>query len=155
MKNINEKIGISSSLIIIVGCLMKAFHLQGTSFVLTFGFLIFSLVFIPVIIYSQLKDKKIVYALGCFFTSTLMIGVLFKVMHWPYANFLIAWSVTIALFAIMPLYLISTYSNQINEGFTKEDRIIKVLIGTFIIAFLSMWYAMISLNQVPSPYSIP
>jgi hypothetical protein len=58
MKNINEKIGISSSIIIIVGCLMKAFHLQGTSFVLTSGFLFFSLIFMPSIIFSQLKEKK-------------------------------------------------------------------------------------------------
>jgi hypothetical protein len=155
MNQINSKIGITSSIIIMIGCLLKAFHLQGTGALISLGFLLFSLVFIPTLVYSQLKDKKIIYALGFFFTSTLMLGVLFKVMHWPYANFLISWSVTIALFAIMPLYFITTYSNKINEEFTKEDRTRKVFIGVFIVAFLSMWYLMIDIQQIPSPYSIP
>ena len=60
MNNLNEKIGISSSLIIIVGCLLKAFHLQGAVVVLTSGFLFFCLIFMPSIIFSQLKEKKII-----------------------------------------------------------------------------------------------
>ena len=44
MDNINTKIGISSSIIIIAGCLLKAFHLQGAAIVLTSGFLFFSLI---------------------------------------------------------------------------------------------------------------
>ena len=138
-----------------IGCLLKAFHFQGAGALILLGFVLFSLVLIPTLVYSQLKDKKIVYALGFFFASTLMLGVLFKVMYWPYANFLISWSVTIALFAIIPLYFMTTYSNKINEEFTKEDRARKVFIGVFIVAFLSMWYLMIDLQQIPSPYSIP
>ena len=67
-------------------------------------------------------------------------------MHWAGANFLISWSVTIALFAIMPLYFITIYSNKINEAFTKEYRTRKVFIGVFIVAFLSMCYLMIDLT---------
>ena len=40
MNNLNEKIGINSSLIIIVGCLLKAFHIQEAAVVLTSGFFI-------------------------------------------------------------------------------------------------------------------
>ena len=76
-------------------------------------------------------------------------------MHWPYANFLISWSLTIFLFGITPIYFISNYSAKINEDFTKEDRIKNILIGVFTLVFLSLWYAMIDLSQIPSPYSIP
>ena len=31
MNNLNEKIGITSSIIIMVGCLLKAFHLKGAA----------------------------------------------------------------------------------------------------------------------------
>ena len=155
MNNLNEKIGISSSLIIIVGCLLKAFHLQGAAVVLTSGFLFFSLIFMPSIIFSQLKEKKIIHAIAGFLLSTLILGVLFKTMHWPYANFLISWSLTIFLFGITPIYFISNYSAKINEDFTKEDRIKNILIGVFTLVFLSLWYAMIDLSQIPSPYSIP
>ena len=155
MNNLNEKIGISSSLIIIVGCLLKAFHLQGAAVLLTSGFFLFSLIFLPSIILSQLKQKKIIHSIAGFFLSTLIIGVLFKIMHWPYANFLISWSLTIFLFGITPIYFISNYSAKINEDFTKEDRIKNILIGVFTLVFLSLWYAMIDLSKIPSPYSIP
>jgi hypothetical protein len=155
MDNINTKIGISSSIIIIFGCLLKAFHLQGASIVLTIGFLSFSLIFMSFIILSQLKEKKIIHAIAAVFLSTLILGVLFKIMHWPYANFLISWSVTISLFGIMPIYIISNYSSEINESFTKKDRMKKIQIGVFILVFLSLWYSMIDLSKIPSPYSIP
>ena len=155
MNNLNEKIGITSSIIIIIGCLLKALHLQGAAVVLTLGFLIFSLIFMPSIIFSQLKEKKIIHAIAGFFLSTLILGVLFKIMHWPFANFLISWSVTISLFGIVPIYIIRNYYTKTNENFSKKDRMKNILIGILILALLSLWYAMIDLSKIPSPYSIP
>ena len=155
MNNLTEKIGIISSFIIIVGCLLKAFHLQGAAVVLTSGFLFFSFIFIPAIIWAQLKRKKPIQAIAGLFLSTLTLGVLFKIMHWPYANFLISWSVTISLFGITPIYFVSNYYTKINEDFSKEDRMKNILIGVFILVLLSLWYAMIDLSKIPSPYSIP
>ena len=155
MNNLNEKIGITSSIIIIVGCLLKAFHLQGAAVVLTSGFLIFSLIFMPFIIFSQLKEKKIIHSIAGFFLSILIIGVLFKIMHWPYANFLICWSVTISLFGIAPFYIIMNYYTKINENFSKKDRMKNIIVGIFILTLLALWYAMIDLSNPPNPYSIP
>ena len=153
--NLNVKIGLSSSIMIIVGCLFKAFHLQGAAIVLTSGFLFFSLIFMPFIIWSQLKENKIIHAIAGFFLSTLILGVLFKIMHWPFANFLISWSVTIALFGITPTYIIRNYYAKTNENFSKKDRMKNILIGIFILTLLSLWYAMIDISKTPSPYSIP
>ena len=155
MNNLHEKIGITSSIIIIVGCLLKAFHLQGAAIVLTSGFLMFSLIFMPSIIFSQLKEKKMIHAIAGFFLSTLIIGVIFKIMHWPFANFLISWGVTISLFGIVPIYIITNYYTKINENFSKKDRMQNIIIGIFILTLLSLWYTMIDLSKIPSPYSIP
>jgi hypothetical protein len=155
MNSLNEKIGITSSIIIIIGCLLKALHLQGGAVVLTLGFIIFSLIFMPSIIFSQLKKKKIIHSIAGFFLSTLIIGVLFKIMHWPFANFLISWSVTISLFGVTPIYIISNYYTKINKNFSKENRMKNILIGVFILAILSLKYAMMDLSKIPSPYSIP
>ncbi|MDG1900949.1 MAG: hypothetical protein P8I80_01860 [Bacteroidales bacterium] len=153
MENTNVKIGISSSIIIIVGCLFKMFHLQGAEEVLTLGFLIFSLVFMPFIIFSQIKERKIINGIAGIFVSALIIGVLFKIMFWPGANFLISWSVTISLFIITPIYILSNYFKTIDENFSKEDRMKKIIFGVFILTFLSLWYAMIDISS--APYSIP
>ncbi len=155
MNNINLKIGISSSVIIMLGCLLKAFHLQGAAIVLTSGFLLFSLIFMPFIIFTQLKEKKILYAILGFFLSALMLGVLFKIMHWRGANFLISWSITISLFGIMPIYFINSYISKRNNSLTKEDYMKKILIGVFVLSFLSLWYALIDISKIPNPYSIP
>ena len=155
MNNLNKTIGITSSIIIMAGCLLKAFHLQGAALLLTSGFLIFSLIFMPSIIFYQLKERKIIHAIAGFFLSTLILGVLFKIMHWPFANFLISWSVTISLFGVTPIYIISNYYTKINENFSKEDRMKSILIGVFILAILSLKYAMMDLSKIPSPYSIP
>ena len=155
MNTLKEKIGIISSVIIITGCLLKAFHLQGAAMVLTSGFFFFSLIFMPSIIFSQLKEKKLIHAIASFFLITLTLGVLFKIMHWPFANFLISWSVTISLFGITPIYIIKNYYAKTNESFNKKDRIKNILIGIFILTLLSLWYALIDLSKIPSPYSIP
>ena len=155
MNNLNVKIGLTSSIMIIVGCLFKAFHLQAAAIVLTSGFVFFSLIFMPFIIWSQLKENKIIHAIAGFFLSTLIFGVLFKIMHWPFANFLISWSVTIALFGITPTYIIRNYYAKTNENFSKKDRMKNILIGIFILTLLSLWYAMIDISKTPSPYSIP
>ena len=155
MNNLNEKIGIISIIIIIIGCLLKALYLQAAAIVLTSGFLIFSLIFMPSIIFSQLKEKKIIHSIAGFFLSTLILGVLFKIMNWPFANFLVSWSVTISLFGITPIYIIRNYCANVNEDFSKEDRMKNIVIGIFIFTLLSLWYAMIDLSTIPSPYSIP
>ena len=155
MNNINFKIGVSSSVIISLGCLLKAFHFPGAAMVLTSGFLFFSLIFMPGIIFGQLKDKKILYAILGFFLSALILGVLFKIMYWRGANFLISWSITISLFGIIPFYFIKSYLSGKNDNFSKEDQIKKRLIGVFIFLFLSLWYALIDVSKIPNPYSIP
>ena len=147
MNNINEKIGVSSSIIIIIGCLLKTFHLQGAGVILLLGGLIFCLIFIPTLIYSKLINKKLVSAAGFCFASISIIGVIFKLMHWPGANFLMQWSVTLILFGIMPIYFIRTYSDKINEQYTEQDRLKKIVIGIFIVAFFGMWYALIDLSK--------
>lgn len=155
MKNLKVRLGIISSVIIIVGCLFKAFHLAGAAVVVASGFVMFSLIFMPSLIFSQLKQKNIIHAIAGFFLSTLILGVLFKIMHWPFANFLISWTVTISLFIISPIYIIRNYYSKTNENFSKEDRRRNILIGVFIITLLSLWYVMIDLSKTPSPYSIP
>jgi uncharacterized membrane protein len=80
---------------------------------------------------------------------------LFKIMHWPFANFLISWTVTISLFCITPLYIIVNYLKKTNELFTKKNRLQNILIGILSLAFLSLWYALIDFSKTPNPYSIP
>ena len=155
MFNLKEKIGLISSLIIISGCILKAFQLPAAAITLVIGFLSFSLIFLPCIIFSQFKKKKIIHSIAGTFLAILILGVLFKLMYWPYANFLIAWSVTISLFFITPIYILTNYLSITNNDFTENKKKKNILIGIFILTILSLKYSMINLSTIPSPYAIP
>ena len=155
MSKINSKIGIISAIIIFIGCIFKAFHLKGATALFLAGNLSFSIVFIPAIIYNLLDKGKIFNSICCFFFCTVMLGATFKIMHWPYANFLITWSVTVSLFLLTPIYLFRLYKSCVDEKYNLDDKLEDVFIGVFILASLSMWYLMIDINQIPSPYSLP
>ena len=155
MKSIIFKLGILSSVLIILGCLFKAFHLQGAAAVLTIGFLFFALIFMPLIIVLQFKERKIIHALAGFLFSVLTLGVLFKIMQWPGAIFLISWSVTILLFIVTPLFIIQHFFKEINDSYTVKDRTNNILLGAIILAALSLWYALIDLSRTPGPYELP
>ena len=154
MNKINSKIGIISAIMIFIGCILKAFHIQGAAALFLAGNLSFSIVFIPAIIYNLLNKGEVFHSICGFLFSTMMLGVTFKVMHWPYANFLITWSVTFALFVLTPIYLFRIYKRAITDKYNIDDKLKDVFIGVFILACLSMWYLMIDINQVPSPYSL-
>ena len=153
MKNFSLKIGIGSSILIIVACLFKAFHWPGAGMLLSSGFLLFSFGFVPLLIVSLLKQKKIIESIAALFMSAITLGVLFKIMRWPYADFLITWIVTLSLFGLSPLYFFKTYSTKINDKFTLKDRNKRILVAVFILTILSLWFAMIDLSRDPSPFT--
>lgn len=159
MTELNSKvgmwIGMVSAAIILLGSFFKAFHLQGAAFVFVAGMLLFCFGFIPVVMVGLFKRGQGVLAFGSVFFSTMVLGALFKVMHWPYANFLIAWSLSIILFGVLPLHFLKTFRTQLSESYTQETKQNDVLLGILLIAFFATWYLLLDLSRVPSPYSWP
>lgn len=152
MNKRNSKIGIVSSIVILIGCLFKAFHFPGAAMIFVVGFLMFSIIFIPIVVLTQIKNKNFINGFGAISLSLIMLGILFKIMQWPYSNFLISWSVTISLFVITPLHIINTFVKKINNKYTEEKRLNDLLIGCFIFAILSMWYVLLDLSS--NPYNL-
>jgi hypothetical protein len=147
--------GMVSSATIFLGCLLKAFHLQGASFMFVSGTFLFALVFIPLFMRRLFKRNLGVKAIFSGFSGTLMLGALFKVMHWPSANFIIAWSISIILFGIIPVHFIQTFWTEANEDYTPEMKRKDLFLGVLMSAFFSSWYLLIDLSSTPSIYSWP
>ena len=119
------------------------------------GMLLFSIGFIPLLIWDLLKNKRWVWALFSAFLSALTMGALFKVMHWPYANYIIAWGISIILFGIIPVHFLKTFLTPVNETYPIEIRRRDVFLGALMLAFFSSWYLQMDLSRVPSVYSWP
>ena len=144
-------IGMASASTILLGCVFKALHLQGAAFVFIAGMSLFCFGFIPVLMVDLFKKGRVVLAMGSFFSSSLILGSLFKVMHWPYANFLISWSVSIILFGILPLHFLKTYGTKTSEVYTQEAKLRDVFLGILLMAFFAAWYLLLDLSRIPSP----
>ncbi|MDG1332722.1 MAG: hypothetical protein P8P74_10350 [Crocinitomicaceae bacterium] len=112
MKNTLVKSGLISSGLTLLGILFKIMHWPGASMMLVLGVAIFGLLFIPLMIVLKFKDEakpidKWVLSAGLILGMTTSVGVLFKVMHWPFASILILSSLAAFILLFVPTYFIT------------------------------------------------
>lgn len=115
--------------LIALGTVFKIFHWPGAAISLLLGFFILCFVFFPSALYFNYNSAK--RGLGVNLTAFLggtafMLGILFKVMHWPGASMLLLVGWTILLGAFIPLLLFSKLKEEISSG---EKRI--YVLGAF------------------------
>lgn len=144
MKNTVKISGIISAILILVGAIFKTMHWPGAGMMVVLGGLFFSLVFLPLMIILKFKDDesktdKLVFAFGFLMAMGAATGIVFKVMHWPYANFLMRWSITFFLFGYIPLY----YLTRIRRPELKFNTIINTVL---MMACGGMMYALFNLH---------
>jgi hypothetical protein len=111
MKTTMKITGNVSLVLVAAGTLFKIFYVQGASIILVLGFALLALIFFPSAIYmnyseQKIKEKTVLNLAALLGGVSLMIGFLFKVMHWQGANMLllIGWLVMLGVF--LPLLLI-------------------------------------------------
>ena len=144
MKTALQITGLSSALIILLGDFLKTFHLPGAATLIITGGIIFSLVFIPLLIVfnfkQQIKTDRWIFALGYLTGLSTVTGIIFKLMHWPYANAIMKWSISFFIFIYVPVYFIS----GINRTESKFNRIIN---SVLMMALGGMLYSLIDLSK--------
>lgn len=114
--------GVFSLSLIALGTVFKIFHWPGSAISLLLGFFILCFVFFPSALYLNYtaKRKGLGTNLAAFTGGTiLMIGVLFKVMHWPGTAMLLILGFGILLGIFVPLLLFSKLREEISS---KEKR---------------------------------
>ncbi len=135
--------GLTSALII-AGGFFKFQHWPGAAVLLFSGIILFSLVFLPLNIVMKYRDDKakenrLLMILGFILVITGSIGVLFKVMHFPYANILFYGSFLAFFVFFIPAYF-----------FTKirvpENKFNVIIQTTCMIAGCGMLFALFNLK---------
>jgi hypothetical protein len=144
MKSTVKISGIISAFLILSGSIFKTMHWPGAGFMILLGGLLFSLIFVPLMIVLKFKDDetttdKWVFAFGFILAMVAALGIVFKVFHWPYANFGMRWSVTLFLFGYIPLY----YFTRIRRPETKFNTTINMVL---MMACGGMMYALFNLH---------
>jgi hypothetical protein len=144
MKTTMKITGTISLALIAMGTVFKIFHWPGAGPLLLAGFALMCFVFFPSAIYINYRDGKtkgaevlnISILVG---GIAFMTGILFKVMHWPGASFilLIGWSLIIWVF--MPALLFV----KLKEAATgKEKRVYTLGVIALMIFELSSMFKM-------------
>ncbi|WP_035843498.1 APC family permease [Crocinitomix catalasitica] len=144
MKRTLKITGFVSIVLILIGSILKFQHLPGAGVCLFSGLIFFSLIFLPLNIIMKFRDDKekssrLIMTLGMVLAITGSLGVIFKVMHWPWANILFYGSF-LAFFAVfIPVFFITRYRNV-------DTRFNAIVQSTFMVAACGMLFALVNLG---------
>ena len=157
MKNILKISGIASALLTLLGATLKTFHLPGAAITIVLGGLIFSLIFLPLMIALKFKDEakrtdKIVLSIGFLLGIMASMGIIFKLMHWPYANFLMRWGLTFFVFGYVPLYFLSRIRRAELKFNTTVNSVLMMACGGMLYALFNLGYSNEVKNSIAASY---
>lgn len=144
MKNKIYYFGIISLLVLFIGAMFKLLHWPAAGIIITLGFAMFTLVFIPVALinsYNETKEKKKRFLYILVFVCILVVcaGALFKIMHWPGATIFLVIGVPLPFVLFLPAYL--TFINK-----SKQINYTHLIFILFFFAYYGVITAFLSLN---------
>lgn len=116
MKKIMLLSGAISTAALSIGIIFKFMHWPGANALIVVGILLASLVFLPLTFTLRFKEKqnlrdKGIILIGSLSAILISLHVLFKIMHWPFANLLGTLSFFIVLLVFLPVYFFSGIRN--------------------------------------------
>ena len=146
MKRTLKISGITSIILIMIGVIFKTLHWPGAGITVVLGLGFFSLIFIPLNIILKFKDdekknNRIIMTIGMLTASAATIGVLFKIMHWPYARVVLFSSLLIFMLIFIPIYFIIKYRDP-------ESRFNAIINTTFMVGAAGMLFALVNLHPI-------
>ncbi len=144
MKNKLYYFGIICLLILFIGTVFKMMHWPAAGIIITIGFVLFTLVFIPLALinsYKETKEKQklILYIISFLCISVVCAGALFKIMQWPGSTILMVIGVPLPFVLFLPAYLIF-----INKS--KQINYTNLIFVLFFSAYYGVITAFLSLN---------
>jgi hypothetical protein len=139
MKKFMKIFGVLSPSLMAVAALFKMQHWAGASVMLVLGFFFLCFFFLPSAIYvlnaENKTDKKHLFMKlsGLISSVIFLLGILFKVMHWPGAG--IALSVGLIMLGIifLPSLILAKISDDKGEG-KRAAYLVGLFAGLFYIA---------------------
>ena len=139
MKTTMKIAGNISLAIILVGTVFKIMHWPGAGYMLAFGFLVVCSVFFPLALYINYRDSEkkqnLALHLSAFVGGVVfMLGVVFKIMHWPGGGVLLLVGDLTFILLVLPLLLFTKLKNATEP---KEKRVYYLGALALIIYILS------------------
>lgn len=146
MKKIMNYSGAITAGLTILGALFKSMHWPGAGLFIILGGFFFSIIFMPLLILIKLRDdeskiEKFIFSLGFLFSIGLITGLLFKIMHWPYANNLMLYSTALFTFIYVPVYFIVGIKRPERKFNTIVNSVLMISIGGIFYSMFDLGYS--------------
>lgn len=128
MKTTMKLTGVFSVVLLIVGTLFKINHWPMAGLLLTLGFFILCVFFLPsayYIMHKEGKDKRLIalYVSAFIGSAGFFLGILYKIQHWPGANIMLTGGTGVLCLLFFPLLL--RYLNR--KASTTGERTVNIL----------------------------
>lgn len=122
MKTTMKIFGNVSLALIGIGTIFKLYHWPMATAMLLLGFVFLAFIFYPSTIMANYRKngrkRILIHVLALLGGIPLMIGILFKVNHWPLATILLSVGWFILLFVLLPIW----FFKKIKEIETKREK---------------------------------
>ena len=143
MKKLLYLIGLISTIFTFFGSIFKIMHWPGASVMIIMGAFSFAFIFIPLLIFIKFKEvsfmfDNFIYSIGIALGTILMIGFIFKLMHWPWATILMLSSIVIFNFVYIPLYFLSRLKREELKFNTVVNSVVMFSFGSILLALFDM-----------------
>ena len=143
MKKTLYLIGLLSTIFTFLGSFFKIMHWPGASVMVIMGAFSFAFIFIPILIFIKFKEvsflfEKFIYSIGISLCTILMVGFIFKLMHWPWATVLMLSSTLIFNFVYIPLYFISRFKREELKFNTVVNSVVMFSFGSVLLALFDL-----------------
>jgi hypothetical protein len=137
-------LGVITVMIISTGVILKVNHWPTAGILITAGSLILVLIFLPVALINNYKaegnsQNKLLYIVTYITCLVVFIGMLFKIMHWPYAGIGLLIALPFPYIVFLPVFLVVTAKN-------KHFNIYNTVFVLFLLALNSVFSALLALN---------
>lgn len=139
MKTFMKVFGALAPTLMALAALFKIQHWPGASIMLTLGFFFLCFFFLPSSVYvlhTENKSSKkhlLMHLSGLFSSIILLLGILFKVMHWPGASLMIFLGSVLAALVFLPSLVFSKISDDKGEG-KRTAYLVGLFAGVLYIA---------------------
>ncbi|MFM7900750.1 MAG: hypothetical protein ACKPAD_02065, partial [Bacteroidota bacterium] len=138
--------GLLATISLVAGLVLKFTHSAGASALILLGIVIFSFLFLPLVVILKSRDQGpkrdlVLTVVGAVCGMLFAMGTLFKIMYWPYANMI----GTVAFFMLALVYIPIMFFTGIRNPETKTNSILT--------SFILITGLGLMLTLVRSPYA--
>lgn len=143
--------GISCAVLMLFGSVAKIMHWPGAGVLLVLAVFLFCFFFLPMALKNNydllpLKKMKTLHIVSYLVFAFCMMGVLFKVMHWPGAAMFLFIGLLSPFVIFLPVYLYHTRE----EEKTGNKNFLALVLGLTFLAVFSVFLALSVSRQILS-----